>query len=103
MSSNVDPAPDLVIEVDVTHGSLDRLKVFSALGVPEVWRCDGRTLQFLHRQKGGGYRAREYSRNFPTLPVDLARRFLEQGRTSDKSGWVRSFRNCIREHLLPKI
>jgi len=97
---NVDPAPDLVIEVDVTHGSLDRLKVFSALGVPEVWRYDGRTLQFLHRQTKGTYRARAYSRNFPTLPVDVAAQFLERGRIGDKTAWIRSFRNWIREHLL---
>ena len=61
LNLNVDPAPDLVIEVDVTHGSLDRLKVFAALGVPEVWRSDSRTLQFLHRQPKGNYRARTAS------------------------------------------
>jgi len=102
LNLNVDPAPDLVIEVDVTHGSLDRLKVFSALRVPEVWRYDGRTLQFFHRQTRGTYRARAHSRNFPTLPVDLATRFLERGRASDKTAWIRSFRNWAREHLLPK-
>jgi Uma2 family endonuclease len=102
LNLTVDPAPDLVIEVDVTRGSLDRLKVFSALGVPEVWRSDARTLQFFHRQNRGAYRARRYSRNFPTVPVDLVSRFLERGRASDKTGWIRSFRNYIRENLLPK-
>ena len=33
-----DPPPDLVIEVDVTHSSLDKLPIYAALGVPEVWR-----------------------------------------------------------------
>ena len=64
---NRDPAPDLIIEVDVTRTSLDRLKIFAALGVPEVWRSTGRSLQFLHLQADGTYQARTTSRNFPTL------------------------------------
>jgi len=99
---NVDPYPDLMIEVDVTHSSLDRLQIFAALGVPEVWRCKGRTLEFLHRQKTGTYRARANSRNFPGLPAAVAARFLEQGRTTDTTAWIRSFRNYVREDLLPQ-
>lgn len=34
---NEDPSPDLVIEVDVTSPSLDKLPIYAALGVPEVW------------------------------------------------------------------
>ena len=33
-----DPPPDLVVEVDVTNPSLDKLSVFAELGVPEVGR-----------------------------------------------------------------
>ena len=42
-----DPPPDLVIEVDWTHSSLDRLAIFAALLVPEVWRFDGQILRNL--------------------------------------------------------
>jgi Uma2 family endonuclease len=38
---NVDPPPDLVIEVDITSPSLDRLPIYAHFGVPEVWRYDG--------------------------------------------------------------
>jgi Uma2 family endonuclease len=37
----VDPPPDLVIEVDITSPSLNRMTIYAALGVPEVWRYDG--------------------------------------------------------------
>src|SRR4051812_26661875 len=40
-----DPPPNLVVEVDVTSSSLDRLTIFAAMGVPEVWRLAGPTLQ----------------------------------------------------------
>lgn len=34
----VDPPPDLVIEIDITHPSLNKLPLYAAIGVPEVWR-----------------------------------------------------------------
>jgi Uma2 family endonuclease len=98
---NVDPYPDLMIEVEVTHRLLDRLQVFSALGIPEIWRCHGRTLEFLHLQKAGTYRARKHSRNFPAFPLEVAARFLEQGRATDKTTWIGSFRSYVRQNLLP--
>jgi Uma2 family endonuclease len=36
-----DPPPDLAIEVDINSSSLDRMSIYAALGVPEVWRFDG--------------------------------------------------------------
>lgn len=41
----VDPPPDIAVEVDVTGSSLDKLPIYEALGVPEVWRYDGATLR----------------------------------------------------------
>lgn len=32
-----DPAPELVVEVDITHGSLQKFPIFAGLGVEEVW------------------------------------------------------------------
>jgi Uma2 family endonuclease len=97
-----DPVPDLVIEVDVTHTSLDRLKIFAALGVPEVWRSDNRTLQFLHLQDDGTYLSGTISRNFPALRVSAAARFLKQGRTADKTASIRLFRVFVREQVIPR-
>jgi Uma2 family endonuclease len=98
----VDPVPDLVIEIDVTHTSLDRLKIFAALRVPEVWRSDGRSLQFLHLQANGTYQPRATSRNFPALRVSSVARFLKQGRIADSTEWIRSFRAFVREKVVPR-
>src|SRR5262249_45343136 len=57
LDPDVDPPPDLVIEVDVTSSSLKRLPVFAAMGVPEVWRLAGGALECLHLQPDGTYRA----------------------------------------------
>lgn len=40
----VDPPPDLVIEIDITHPSLDKLPIYAAVGVPEVWRYNGQVV-----------------------------------------------------------
>jgi Uma2 family endonuclease len=33
---SIDPPPDLVIEIDITSGSLNKLPIFAALGVQEI-------------------------------------------------------------------
>jgi Uma2 family endonuclease len=97
-----DPVPDLIIEVDVTSSSLDRIKIFAAMGVPEVWRSEGRALEFLHLQANGSYRRRTTSRNFPTLSASSVAQFLKQGRIAEPIDWVRSFRAFVREHVVPR-
>jgi Uma2 family endonuclease len=97
----VDPFPDLIIEVDLTHTSLDRAEIFAALGVPEIWRSTTRALQFLHLQADGTYRRATTSRNFPAVRVSSIAEFLKQGRTADKVRWTRSFRAFVRNEIVP--
>ncbi|MBA2733151.1 MAG: Uma2 family endonuclease, partial [Acidobacteria bacterium] len=37
----VDPPPDVVVEIDTTNESLSKFNIYAALGVPEIWRYDG--------------------------------------------------------------
>lgn len=103
LEMGADPPPDLVIEADVTHSSLDRLGIYAALGVREVWRFDGQALQFLHLQADGSFQPRDTSLNFPGLTLAAIARFLEQARDSDKTMWIRSFRAYVRDQLLPRL
>jgi Uma2 family endonuclease len=73
---NVDPPPDLVLEVDVTHRSIARLPIYAALGVPEVWRYDGLNLVALSLGTDGEYRPTEMSLSFPFLRVEELNRFV---------------------------
>ncbi len=34
----VDPPPDLVLEIDISRSSLNRMAMYGLMGVPEVWR-----------------------------------------------------------------
>ncbi len=64
---SVQPPPDLAIEIEVSRPLASGIDVYAALGVPEVWRCDGLSVHFLHLQANGVYNEREMSRAFPML------------------------------------
>jgi Uma2 family endonuclease len=102
LDMGVDPPPDLIIEMDVTSSSLDRMGIFAALGIPEVWRYDGEDLQFLHLQADGTYRPGESSRNFPSFPVTEAARFLGEAESMDDTAWIKAFRAYVRDVLVPR-
>jgi len=91
-----DPPPDLVIEVEITRPLLPRLKMYAALGVPEVWRYDGQELRVLHLSAEGEYTEQPESRAFPFLPVAELTRFLEMRHDTDETSLIRSFREWVR-------
>src|SRR5437899_10199454 len=65
----VDPPPDLVIEIDITRPSLDKFPIFAAMGVPEVWRYDGRRLT-IFELSDSEYARREQSIAFSRLTAE---------------------------------
>jgi Uma2 family endonuclease len=93
-----DPPPDLAVEIDVTHSSIDRMGIYAALGIPEVWRLSAGTLQ-AYRLTAGKYEAVERSPRFPALPLGELVRFLAQGESEDATAMVRAFRAWVREQL----
>ena len=92
----VDPPPDLAIEVDLTSSSLDQLGIYAALGVPELWLCDGSAIRAYHLQPDGTYAEQPGSLSFPFLPLAELLRFLAQRNDADETTWTRSFRDWVR-------
>lgn len=97
---NTAPPPDLVIEVDVTRSSLDRIDIYSRLGVPEIWRCDGHRLEVLLRQESSGYLSTGCSAVFPFLPAAQLVKFLPVDETQTDLECLRKFLNWVRP-LIP--
>jgi Uma2 family endonuclease len=96
----VDPAPDLAVETDLTSSSLDRMGIYAALGVPEVWRLEGLTLTFQILGAGGKYADSPHSLAFPQItPGDLVR-FLALYPQMDDNAVVREFRNWVRQNVV---
>lgn len=87
----VDPPPDLAVEVDLTSSSLDRLPIYAALGVPEVWRTDGDWFQ-IYRLAGERYQEVPHSEVFSSLPISGFLAFLRRSSEWDVTALIREFR-----------
>jgi len=93
----VDPPPDLMLEIDISRSSLDRMGIYGILGVPEVWRFSRRRLHFQVRKPDGIYEDVPQSRALPPLtPGDLLP-FLALRATTDENSIVRQFRAWVRQ------
>lgn len=93
-----DPAPDLIIEIDITSNSKNRLQVYADLGVAEVWIYNGTTLS-IQQLENGQYNAVPTSQFFPDLPLLEITKFLKRSKTQGYLAIVRSFRAWIRSQL----
>ncbi len=98
---DVDPPPDLAVEIDIASSSLDRMGIYAALRVPEVWRFDGVTFEIRLIQPDGQYTGSPTSAAFPFLPIPGFVRFVQEPGTFDGTLWIRSFRAWVREVVLP--
>ena len=92
------PPPDLAIEVDITSSSINRLDIYAALGVPEVWRYDDNRLIVL-RLEAGEYKECELSPTFPQLPPSEVMRFLELSKTMGETSLIKMFREWVRSQV----
>lgn len=91
-----DPPPDIVVEIERTNVSLDKFRIYSALGVPEIWREHKKGVRFFVLTENT-YVESSTSRAFPfldsaTLSEFLARAFAEGSRKS-----ARAFRARLQE------
>jgi Uma2 family endonuclease len=97
----IDPPPDLAIEMDLMHSSLDRMSIYAALGVPEVWRLTSKELTF-NMLEDGIYQVRTRSLAFPRLASADLLGFLAQMGSTGSAAIVRQFRDWVRQVLLQR-
>lgn len=64
-----DPPPDFAVEAEVSRTVIDRLPIYAAFKVPEVWRYDGKKLTVLLLQTDSTYQESTVSRALPGLPL----------------------------------
>jgi Uma2 family endonuclease len=93
----VDPPPDLAIEVDITRSTLPKQPIYAALGIPEIWRYDGKRFIILLRTDAGGYAESQQSRCFPALPIDEFNRFVQIGLKSRQPAAIRALRQWLKD------
>ena len=95
----VDPAPELVIEIDDTHSSLNKHTIFARIGVSEVWRWrEGQITIYV--LIAGTYESHERSRLFPSLTAQILTELVAKSRTLRRPDWVREVRTWARQNPL---
>lgn len=90
-----DPAPELVIEVDVTSYSLNRFPIFASVGVREVWRHYRGAVE-ISVLGADGYQATDRSAAFPTVAAADLTRWVELRATMSSLAWEDELRAWIR-------
>jgi Uma2 family endonuclease len=79
-----DPPPDLVIEVDFTSPSLDKMPLFAAVGIPEVWRWSNGVTRFFTLVEAA-YQEREMSEVLAPLTTELVNQWVIQRTTTPRT------------------
>jgi Uma2 family endonuclease len=71
----IDPPPDLLVEIDSPHEVVPRMEVFAKLGVTEIWLCGKDTL-IINILREGKYEPTERSWSFSQLTGPTIMRFV---------------------------
>jgi Uma2 family endonuclease len=94
---NIDPPPDLAIEIDIT--SRTTFDNYQILGVPELWRYQQQGLEIFLLQEGK-YIKSQSSPNFPNIPIiELVNEYVRQCLTIGRSQAMRNFRSWVKDNL----
>ena len=97
---DADPPPDLVVEVDITSPSLDKLPIYAQMGVSEIWRHDGNALSFF-ALSDSGYSEVEKSVVLSSVTGQVASDLIEKSRSLGFTSWLREVREAIQKDSKP--
>jgi Uma2 family endonuclease len=92
----VDPAPELIIEVDITHGSLQKFPVFAGLNVEEVWRFDGQDVRF-YRLENDDYTEVSESVCLPDVKSEIVTNLLFAAQEMKRLDWLKLIHELVKK------
>lgn len=96
---SVDPPPDLIIEIDVSRPSLNKLSLFATLGIPEVWRYDSARVIIL-KLTGEKYEEVAESTALAGVTSEALSQFVKENSQVQPTVWRREVREWARKNLV---
>jgi Uma2 family endonuclease len=87
------PIPDLIVEITVTSGGINKLEIYKRLGVPEVWFWEDGFLSVYCLQENE-YTKVSKSALLPDLDLDLLARY---SRMADQYDAIEEYSNVISQ------
>lgn len=94
-----DPPPDVMLEIEISRSALNRMTIFAAFRIPEIWCYDGDEVRIYLLQPDGTYLLSERSLAFPSIPVKELARFFPPAGSSDYLTAVAAVRAWVRSLL----
>ena len=95
---DVDPPPDLAVEIDATNESLSKFPIYSTLRVSEIWRYDVRRNEMhIYELRGNKYAEISSSRIFPILSGKALVDFIELSKTQGQKAAIAAFRAWLKK------
>lgn len=96
----IHPPPDLVIEVDNSHSSLNKFPIYLALQIPEIWRLRRGVLTIYQLDdQGSRYGESDRSLAFPQLPIQELPNFIARAKVIGQRAAVRELAQRVRQIL----
>jgi len=92
----VDPPPDLVLEVDITRSSIPKLPIYAALGVPEVWQWRSDAIEVFRLNAQRQYAPSKGSLELRQFPLAVAAQLLTEREGKSDTTVIREFSQAIR-------
>lgn len=94
MDFEVDPPPDLVVEVELTSSAIEKMDLFAAMKVPEVWRHDGNSLT-MYRLVDKQYQSVLSSVELPGLDSELVNATMSLRNSTGETKLIKGFRKSV--------
>jgi len=91
---DVDPPPDIAVEIDITNDSLSKFHIYAALKIPEIWRYDGKTFQF-YQLAGASYHKTAESSALPGLKPQMLATALDESEVVGQTEALAAFRRSL--------
>lgn len=92
----IDPPPDLVLEIDKSSRSLNKLPIYANLKVPEIWRYNGQKLTiYILAKDGNSYQELNQSSLFPWLDIILIPELIKQSLIEGETATYKQFRQWL--------
>jgi len=95
LDMEIDPPPELIVEIDVTNDSMNKFPLYAALRIPEVWRYAGGLEIWILDE--GRYIRSSASVAIPILSEKLISELMESSLAMERPAWERQTRKRILE------
>ncbi len=96
------PAPDLAVEVDLSPPRLNRMAIYAALRIAEIWRFDGESL-VIERLNDAGTYERVASSGFLPVRADEVERWLVSEEKFDRTVWEERLAQWAIAELMQRL